>query len=540
VLLIPLTGLLLLIAARRAGAQTFGALVRRTAVPMLLWLAVAAAVWVALWPAAWVDLPGAVNRVITQAEADGGSPHGWGNFFLGQPVSDPGPLFYPVAVALRLAPWTLLGVAALGIRALLALRRNGKRWLRDYSGTAEGFTLLALGGFVMLFLLMMSIPPKKFDRYALPIFPVLDILGAAGMVWAVGLLGQRDRRTAESIAEQKNKRTKGPIEDPGSNTQDPIINDLQRSATIRTMDEQPPATSHQPPATSHQPSFLPLAFLTLALVLAANLLWYHPYELAYFNPLLGGGPAAARLIPVGWGEGYEQAGAYVAAQPDGADRPVAAFYEPVLAPFAPDGAAPMDWAYEPGRVDYAVLYIDQIQRGYKPWLVEGLLGKVNPVHTVTIHGIEYAYIYQIAPPVGHPLAADFGDAIRLRGYDLDTSQVRSSGTITVTLVWEGLDVPNTDLTMFVHVLGADGTRIGQVDVPPGGDRWPTSQWGRGRYITSVQRVPVVADAPPGEYHLAIGLYNQQGFVRLPLRAAPGSPDPGAGPDALQLASFTMP
>ena len=52
-------------------------------------------------------------------EAEGGGTHVSGNFFLGREDDRPGPLFYPVALGLRLTPWTLLGVLALP----LALRR---------------------------------------------------------------------------------------------------------------------------------------------------------------------------------------------------------------------------------------------------------------------------------------------------------------------------------------------------------------------------------------------------------------------------------
>lgn len=489
VVLLPMVGLILLggvLRYRVRHSQPIGIATLFVPLPAFLaWLGAAALVWVVLWPAAWVDLPGALRRVLLQAQADGGSPHGWGNFFLGQPVADPGPLFYPVAIALRIAPWTLVGLLGCAVAVIHTYRTA----VRLQSHLFEHyFSPLMLVVFVLGFTLLMSIPPKKFDRYALPVFPALDILAAYGLVWLAARLGH--------LLEKRN---------------DKIYTRLQ------------------------------FAVWPLAIgVFAANLAWYHPYELAYFNPLLGGAQVAAQAIPIGWGEGYEEAGAYIAALPNGADRPVAVLYEPVLSPYVPGGAAPMDWALEPGRVDYAILYIDQIQRNYKPHLITPLRDRMQPVHTVTIKGIEYAYIYQIPQPVAQPLEAGFGDAIHLRGYSLDTSAVRASGYVTLTLEWEARADVGREYTMFVHVLDANGEKFGQADVPPGGERWPTSNWKAGQYISSVQRVPVRADAPPGSYWLIIGLYNPEDFARLPLQSELREQAPADGADALLIERIKLP
>ncbi|NJP07139.1 MAG: hypothetical protein HC837_16730 [Chloroflexaceae bacterium] len=43
--------------------------------------------------------------------------------------------------------------------------------------------LLLLLGAIVLLLLALTILPKKFDRYALPAVPLLQILAACGLVW---------------------------------------------------------------------------------------------------------------------------------------------------------------------------------------------------------------------------------------------------------------------------------------------------------------------------------------------------------------------
>src|SRR5207253_2473698 len=101
----------------------------------------------------------------------GGEPHVLPNYFLGQVIrTDPGPLYYPLALAYRLGP-----VSAAGLIGLLVLlwRRRG-----DLGG------VIGLIGFAALFVALMTLGAKKFDRYMLPALMVLDLIAGVG-VWAV-------------------------------------------------------------------------------------------------------------------------------------------------------------------------------------------------------------------------------------------------------------------------------------------------------------------------------------------------------------------
>lgn len=462
VLLPPMVGMIGLAGLWRHAAGR--RLWRTWALPLLAWAALAAAVWLALWPAAWLSPLGAAWSVLHQAEADGGAPHAWGNFFRGQAVADPGPLFYPVVLAFRLAPWTLLG-ALVGVPLL---------WWRGTRGRAA-LAMLAL--FALLFVLMMSVPPKKFDRYVLPVVPALDIIAAAGLAALAGMLRRR------------------------------------------------PAARAGPAA---------LGWLALVAGLAANLAWYHPYEIAYYSPLLGGGPAAARNLPIGWGEGFEQAGAFITAQPDGAAKPAAAWFEPVLRPFVPTSVLPLAEAATPGRAGYVVLYIDQIQRQDVPDVTALYLGKLPALYTVRIHGIEYAYVYQAFPAVAHTTQADFGTGIRLIGYDLAGSSA-AAHTLRLALTWQVNQALPADYTLFVHVLGPAGTPVARIDVPPGGPAAPTSAWQPGRFVTGTFEIALDPAAGAGQYWLALGVYNPRDGTRLPLSSAPPAAGaPADGPDALRL------
>src|SRR5439155_17634837 len=155
----------MLVAIALVGAVNSYARERRSVLPSLKSLTVDAligagctiAVWIALWPAMWVAPIETLRRVLDFTVANSSTPPEAGNFFFGAVVDDPGPLFYPVALAFRTTPLACLGLSLLVGRTALRGRNPRAWWL------AGG--LLACSAF---FLLEASGSPKKFDRYALP------------------------------------------------------------------------------------------------------------------------------------------------------------------------------------------------------------------------------------------------------------------------------------------------------------------------------------------------------------------------------------
>jgi hypothetical protein len=95
------------------------------------------------------------------------------------------------------------------------------------------------------------------------------------------------------------------------------------------------------------------------------------------------------MMLVGWGEGLDQAAAYINAQPDGATATVAVYYpltvnfQALLSGRAVNYSANMS-------PTYVVDYINARQRNQVPPQV---LVKI-PEHTVQINGIDYARVYR--------------------------------------------------------------------------------------------------------------------------------------------------
>ena len=100
------------------------------------------------------------------------TPHNVEHFFLGQVLYDPGWLYYPLVLCIRTTPLTL----PLAFAGGLFLWRK-----RHEGGYGRQFRIaLGLVAVVLLFTLCLSLTSKKFSRYLLPAFPMLEILAAIG------------------------------------------------------------------------------------------------------------------------------------------------------------------------------------------------------------------------------------------------------------------------------------------------------------------------------------------------------------------------
>jgi hypothetical protein len=293
-------------------------LLRRPLTDLLIWGVAVVLTFVALWPALWALGPGEVlDRIVEFTRETGGQPDEVGSFFLGHVGADPGPFYYPVSTLFRLSPYATFGLLA---AAVLVWRLPSEMQARVV------WLLVFVGGFS----LMMTLGPKKFDRYLLPILPALVVLASLGW-W---LLLQRVRQP---------------------------IGRLGLSVGLVT-----------------------LAILPLALT--------YPYPLSYYNPLLGGGPAAQRAVMIGNGEGLDQAARWLAAQPNAPELRVAAHSWDILAGLVLVDGEPLRDGI-PDDADYIVTYGRRIQMHRWGPSLERYLAANPPVYTVRINGIEYVHIH---------------------------------------------------------------------------------------------------------------------------------------------------
>jgi 4-amino-4-deoxy-L-arabinose transferase-like glycosyltransferase len=298
---------------------------------LALWGVAGLATVLALWPALWVDPVGTAVRVLTFVEETGGRPHSQGNFFLGAPVSDPGPLYYPLSLAFRLTPAALLGLLALAV-----LPRAAGVGL----GPPRQRVALGLVVYVVGFGLFMSLGQKKFDRYVLPVYPALDLLAGLGL-W-LGLSAARRLRW------------------PGMARVGPAV-----------------------------------AGLALIGLMAWPVASVFPHYLTYYSPLLGGGPAAARTILVGYGEGLVDAARWLNLRPDAARLTVVADSHDVLQAAFVGTALPLRDRL-PESASYLVVYHYQSQVRPAPSVLAPFRRR-PPDQVIRLNGIDYARIYRVMP-----------------------------------------------------------------------------------------------------------------------------------------------
>jgi hypothetical protein len=113
------------------------------------------------------------------------------------------------------------------------------------------------------------------------------------------------------------------------------------------------------------------------------------------------------------------------------------------------------------------------------------------------------------PP--NPLGADFGN-IRLVGYGLGRAP---DGALILDLWWEATGpTGESGYTTFVHLFNSADELIAQDDRPPGTALYPTGAWEVGTYLRMRHTLPLPADESCEGCYLRVGLYNEEGRLRL--------------------------
>lgn len=121
-----------------------------------------------------------------------------------------------------------------------------------------------------------------------------------------------------------------------------------------------------------------------------------------------------------------------------------------------------------------------------------------------------------------PAEANFGNLVRLIGYDLDTQRAYPGGRVPVTLYWQALAPLPASYQVFTHLESASGP-VAQADGVPVCWSYPTDLWRPGQIIADQHAIPIPAGLPPGDYPLEVGLYLPDNFERLEILDEAGNP-----------------
>jgi 4-amino-4-deoxy-L-arabinose transferase-like glycosyltransferase len=423
---------------------------RRFGVALLAWGVVAAIAFYALWPSMWANPGRAMYWIIRNVANVAWQAHPTSGVFWGPTGSDQSPFYYLISLPFHLAPLVLIGLLA----GVVVTWR-----LRPYR-----LVLLALWAYTILFSVAVSLIARRGDRYLLPVYLALDLL-AAVVLYHFG----------EWINRQVGKIFKTPTA-------------IRRARTI-------------------------LAGIALLAILLPALATY-PYYFTYLNPLVGGGYTAPQLINIGWGEGLDQAADYLNQLPNISDKTVAAWYSAQFAPFFKGRTVDLSSNQPALTADYTVFYINQLQRGFPSQELLFYFKDRQPIYTVRLGGVDYAWIYPgpvvgttEPPDVGHPVEAVLGGAVSLIGYDLPAPTIAADDDLPITLYWDVLAPIREDYNVYVRLVDDMGNVWGQADRLPLGGVWRTGHWQPGTYVRDEYRLSLRPGTPPATYHLDIGMYS---------------------------------
>jgi 4-amino-4-deoxy-L-arabinose transferase-like glycosyltransferase len=415
--------------------------------------------FVVLWPTMWVAPVDTLRLMFHDSFRVGEAGAGHDTFFLGQISDDPGWLFYPYAIAFRLTPLTIIGVLA----AFLWLRGG-----RTNDEVLPWKTMLvgSLIFYIVFVYLFANLSPKKLDRYVMAVIPALTLLAGVGWDW--------------------------------------VINEILS-------------------LTAAWSSLWRSLVLTMPLILIAIQATFtisnYPYILTYYNPLLGGYARASQQVPVGWGEGLEQAAAWINTQPNAANLLVSTWYSDMVRPYLRSGTASFSSSGK-GQLtaDYVIFYINQKQRQKPNSAVVNYFNQRDPVFQVDYHGTPYTWIYA-APHMQVEVSGNtkIEGRATLLGYSWHPEPPTKDGqAATLTLFMHTLGILPDNETFVVSLASAEGTLWGEWQPSDQVDWQPDAiiEW------TGTLRLP--DDMPPGDYQLVIRLMDtnlDSEVTRFPLEEA---------------------
>ena len=314
---------------------------------LIVWMLLIGIIVVIVWPAIlWVPNPeGNVLVLKRDFSVAAATPHNMNSEYKLNSS------FYWYTLVSRATPLTLFLVAVALINLLLAKGLRGRQvaTLGRVTGADETAaskpettnTLWLLVEYIFFFIVMMSLGAKKGDRYILPVFYTLDILAAWGAWYlTVGTVNLVARFT-------------------------------KFIRTTRT-----------------------IVMAALMLVIAAQmgivLYQYHPYAIAYSNPLLPDNLSQE----LGWGEGLEQVGKWL--NEHDPEVIVASWYPEELGVYTSAHVAHIN-AHEQSRVKYVVLYRNMFGREpdhYANDFIDEYYKKKVPVYVVEVAGKQAAWVYE--------------------------------------------------------------------------------------------------------------------------------------------------
>ncbi|MBN1285310.1 MAG: glycosyltransferase family 39 protein [Anaerolineae bacterium] len=139
----------------------------------------------------------------------------------------------------------------------------------------------------------------------------------------------------------------------------------------------------------------------------------------------------------------------------------------------------------------------------------------------------------------HTAEAQFGDAARLLGYEVDKTRAAPGDSVFVTLHWQALRPTAAPLSVFVHLVGLYDIPVGMRATYTGLGVYPSTLWEPGREFVETYRVEIPATAyTPDQLRVEVGLFDRATGARQPVAAS--DIETNAAGDAVALGRIEVP
>jgi hypothetical protein len=117
---------------------------------------------------------------------------------------------------------------------------------------------------------------------------------------------------------------------------------------------------------------------------------------------------------------------------------------------------------------------------------------------------------------GDGISIDFGNKMRLRGWELSTTTLRPGDMLTVTLSWQAIEELNRHYVVFTHLLSPNRKLVAQHDEAPVEELVPAKSWTTNSVFRYPASLELPSDLPTGNYRLLVGVYLWPSMERLPI------------------------
>jgi hypothetical protein len=149
----------------------------------------------------------------------------------------------------------------------------------------------------------------------------------------------------------------------------------------------------------------------------------------------------------------------------------------------------------------------------------------------------------VTTPAGQPVALDviFGDTIHLisvvRLAPTDHGALKPGDLLPLRLEWQLTQPVSMAYTIGVYLLDAGGALKAQQDGSARGGFYPMLRWPVNAVVFDQHGLDLPGDLPPGDYPVAVAVYNWETGERLPVTGAEGLvPDSLARPLTVQVSA----